>query len=540
MPKNVLFIMCDQLRWDYLGCAGHPHLETPNIDALAARGVRFSRAYVQSPVCGPSRMSFYTGRYVSSHGSTMNGAPLKVSEWNIGDHLRPLCVRPVLCGKTHMVADREGMARLGLDPQSTIGAQVAECGFDVVFRDDGVHTDLHWQAGAYNKALAERGYAGDNPWHWWANAAEANGDLLSGWFMKDAEKPARIDEAASETALTTEQALAFIAEAGDRPWCLHLSYIKPHWPYVAPAPYNALYSPDDVTAAIRHDDELIDPHPLLRLFMKERKVSLSFAREAVRRHVIPAYMGLIRQIDDHIGVVMQDLEARGLLDDTLVVFTSDHGDYLGDHWLGDKDFFHEPCVRIPLIVADPAGRADGTRGTACNALVEAIDLLPTFVESLGGVPDERLEGRSLMPFLTGAEPASWREAVFSEDDYGAMALRRFTDQGPDDARVFMVRTARWKYILPLGFRPLLFDLEKDPEEFRDLGDDPAYAEIRAEMRERLLAWSLRNHQRTTVSRQSIDAAIGEDENRGFLIGYWDESDLDEPANRPQPPDDGGR
>jgi len=535
VPKNILFIMCDQLRWDYLGCTGHPALDTPHIDALAARGVRFTRAYVQSPVCGPSRMSFYTGRYVSSHGSTMNGAPLKVSEWNIGDHLRPLGLRPVLCGKTHMVADREGMQRLGLDPQSVIGAQVAECGFDVVFRDDGVHTDLNWQAGAYNQALAERGYAGDNPWHWWANAAEENGKLLSGWFMKDAEKPARIDEAASETALTTKQALAFIAEAGDRPWCLHLSYIKPHWPYVAPDPYNALYSEADVIDPIRHAAELTDPHPLLRIFMKERKASLSFAREEVRRHVIPAYMGLIKQVDDHIGIVMKDLETRGLLDDTLVVFTSDHGDYLGDHWLGDKDFFHEPCVKVPLIIADPSANADSTRGACCDALVEAIDLLPTFVEALGGTPDERLEGRSLAPFLTGPEPATWREAVFSEDDYGAMGIRCFTEQGPDDARIFMVMTERWKYIAPLGFRPLLFDLETDPQEFRDLGDDPGYAEIRAELRERLLSWSLRNHQRTTVSRQSIEAAIGEDENRGFLIGYWDESDLDDPANLPQPP-----
>ena len=118
--RNILFIMCDQLRWDYLSCAGHPHLKTPNIDALAARGVRFTRAYVQSPVCGPSRMSFYTGRYVGSHGATWNGVPLKVGEMTLGDYLRPLGVQAVLAGKTHMRADVEGMRRLGIDPGSML------------------------------------------------------------------------------------------------------------------------------------------------------------------------------------------------------------------------------------------------------------------------------------------------------------------------------------------------------------------------------------------------------------------------------------
>jgi Sulfatase len=111
--KNILFIMCDQLRFDYLSCYGHPRLCTPNVDALAANGVRFTRAYVQSPVCGASRMSFYTGRYVQSHGASWNGVPLKVGEMTLGDYLRPLGVRTVLVGKTHMRADREGMQRLG-------------------------------------------------------------------------------------------------------------------------------------------------------------------------------------------------------------------------------------------------------------------------------------------------------------------------------------------------------------------------------------------------------------------------------------------
>ena len=118
---NVLWIMADQLRFDYLSCTGHPTLKTPHIDTLAARGVRFSNACVQSPVCGPSRMSAYTGRYVRSHGSTWNGMPLRVGEPTLGDHLRAEGIRAVLVGKTHMRADAEGMAWLGIDPESEIG-----------------------------------------------------------------------------------------------------------------------------------------------------------------------------------------------------------------------------------------------------------------------------------------------------------------------------------------------------------------------------------------------------------------------------------
>lgn len=137
-PKNILFIMFDQLRWDHLSCAGHPHLETPHIDALAKQGVRFTRAYCQSPVCGSSRMSFYTGRYCHSHGATWNRVPLRVGERTMGDHLRDHGMDCWLVGKTHMKADKEGMERLGIPHDSIIGVRTEQCGFDVWERDDGM------------------------------------------------------------------------------------------------------------------------------------------------------------------------------------------------------------------------------------------------------------------------------------------------------------------------------------------------------------------------------------------------------------------
>ena len=373
--RNILFIMCDQLRWDYLSCYGHPKLHTPNIDALAARGVRFTRAYVQSPVCGASRMSFYTGRYVQSHGASWNGVPLKVGEMTLGDYLRPLGLRTALVGKTHMKADKEGMERLGIDPDSIIGVRVAECGFDPYERDDGLHAigpDGRYdpQLPRYNDYLTEKGYTGDNPWHDWANAAPGDGNqVASGWAMRNARKPARVDEEDSETPYMTRRAMDFMREAGGEPWCLHLSYIKPHWPYIAPAPYNDMYEPSDVPPVVRSEAERVDPHPVFREFMQQR-VSQTFARDEVREEVIPVYMGLIKQIDDQLGVLFRFMKERGLLDDTMIVFTSDHGDYLGDHWMGEKDLFHEPSVKVPLIICDPSREADATRGTVCDELVE--------------------------------------------------------------------------------------------------------------------------------------------------------------------------
>jgi arylsulfatase A-like enzyme len=529
--KNILFIMCDQLRWDYLSCYGHPTLKTPHIDGLAARGTRFTRAYVQSPICGPSRMSFYTGRYMQSHGSNWNGIPLRVGELTMGDYLRPLGLQTVLVGKTHMVADREGMERLGIDPKSIIGVRVSECGFDPFDRDDGLHPrgpdgsyDAHQPH--YNTYLNAKGYPGENPWHDYANAAAGEGNkLASGWAMRHARKPARVREEDSETPYMTRRAMEFIDRAEDAPWCVHLSYIKPHWPYIAPAPYNTMYTAADLIAPVRAESEQADPHPVFREFMAAR-VSETFSRDEVRREVIPVYMGLIKQIDDQMGVLFQFLEQRGLFDNTLIVFTSDHGDYLGDHWLGEKEFFHEPSVKIPLIIYDPA--ADKTRGSVCDELVEAIDLAPTFIDAVGADPEQqshRLEGRSLMPLLRGNPPTRWRQYTISEYDYSIQPIAEDLDVAPRDARLFMIADKRWKLIHAVGFRPMLFDLVSDPNELIDLGTDPAHVGERQRLETALAQWGLRLSQRQTRSEQQIRAMRGKAERRGVLIGVWDETDI---------------
>ncbi len=528
--KNLLWIMCDQLRFDYLGCAGHPTLHTPNIDALAARGVRFTRAYVQSPVCGPSRMSFYTGRYMRSHGANWNGFPLRVGEPTLGTHLAPLGVRTVLVGKTHMAADAEGLARLGIDPKSVAGVRESECGFEPFERDDGLFPAAGKRgAPAYNDYLRALGYGGESPWEDWANAAQGpNGEVLNGWLLEHSDKPARIPEEHSETPYMTRRAMAFIdqAAADQSSWCLHLSYIKPHWPYIAPAPYHALYRQSEVIPPLRDAGERADPHPVYAAFM-EHRVSRSFSDDAVRARVIPAYMGLIRQIDDQLGVLFRFLDARGLTDHTMIAFTSDHGDYLGDHWLGEKDLFHEASAKVPLIVADPSPAADATRGGVCDALVEAIDLAPSFIEWFGGTPPAHvLEGRSLLPWLHGTPAGSWREYVFSEYDYSMQDARLTLRQPIADCRLFMVFDGRWKYIHATGFRPMLFDLATDPSEFCDLGADPRFGPERARLKGALHDWALRDHNRITMPDVRIARyAGGAQLAGGIVIGYRDAAEL---------------
>jgi arylsulfatase A-like enzyme len=508
------------LRADYLSCYGHPRLATPHIDGVAALGTRFTRCYAQGSVCGPSRMSFYTGRYVFSHGATWNHVPLGVGERTLGDYMRAAGLRTAVVGKTHAIPDVQGIERLGLSPRTGIGQLLAEAGFEPYARDDGIVTEkaLRSAESPYNAFLRANGYAAPNPWHDFANSGLASdGRVASGWYLRNARLPARVLEEHSETAWTTNRACDFIREQGERPWCLHVSYIKPHWPYTAPAPYHELFGPDDCAAPIRAEHERLYTHPVYRAFSQHPEGE-AFSRDAVRRTVVPVYMGLVKQIDAHVGLLLSFLKDAGRLRDTLIVFTSDHGDFLGDHWLGEKELPFEQCVRLPLIIYDPS--ADAVRDAVCDALVEAIDLIPTFLAALDQpVPAHVLEGQSLLPVLRGGA-APRRDAVFSELDYAFYGARRTLGLGANDARAVMVRTNDWKLIHYDGFAPHLYDLEHDPLELEDRGTAPESASIRDELYELLVGWMRRRRNRTTLPDDQVRGRSGGESVSGVVIGQW--------------------
>ena len=520
--KNVLFIMADQLRADYLSCYGQRRLATPNIDRIASMGVRYTRAYTSSPVCGPARMSLYTGRNAFSHGATWNFIPLDIGTWTLGDYLRPHGVRVALAGKTHMRADAQGMARMGLDPKSSLGVLASECGFEPFERDDGEHPNQNFNPDlAYNRWLRSKGYESANPWNDFANSGMAkDGTVLSGWALRNAGHAARVAEEHSETPYMTDRAIDFMRETGDTPWVLHLSYIKPHWPYIAPRPYAGMFGREDVMPAVRHARERAG-HPVYAAF-QNMQIGQTFSRDETRETVIPTYMGLVKQIDDHLGRVLAYLESSGRMKDTLIIFTSDHGDYLGDHWMGEKELFHEPSARVPLIVHDPDPRANATRGTTDDRLAEGIDILPTILDYMGvPVPTHRVEGRSLLPGIR-SEPGSqsWREAAFSEIDYALYKARQTLGVAPEKARAYMLRTDRWKYVWYKGFRQQLFDLQNDPQELEDLGESAAHAGILSEHQGLLLERFTDRRNRVTMSDADVEARTDGARKVGVIIGEW--------------------
>jgi arylsulfatase A-like enzyme len=516
--RNVLFVMCDQLRADHLGCyGGSGALTTPHIDRLAAQGARFDRAYVTSAVCGPSRTSFYTGRYPVSHRVTWNRVPLPIDELSLGDYLAPAGLECSLLGKTHVVPHRAGLQERSLQlDDAAARTRFLEGGFTPVERYDG-----HFEMAAdspYRAHLLSRGYTSERPWtDHVIGSVGPDGALANGWLLRNAGLPSRVREEDSETAYLTSRAIDFIRTRGEQPWVLHLSYIKPHWPYKAPAPYHALYSADEVAPPVRGQAERQNPHPVHAAYQRLEE-SRSFARDEVWRTVRPVYAGLVKQIDDQMGRLMAALSELGRLDDTLIVFTADHGDFLGDHWLGEKEYFFEPVQRVPFIVCDPSAAPGQVR----QDFVECIDVVPTVLEALGlPLPEHRLEGRSLLPLLRGQVPALGREAVFGSLDYAYREARHFLGRQPHECTGWMVRDERHKLIVWEGFAPQLFDLRNDRQELRDLGGDAAHEPVRRRLRDQLLDWMMQRRRRATETTAQVqDRTHAHERMINILIGRW--------------------
>ncbi len=427
------------------------------------------------------------------------------------------------------------MRRPGLAPDGIIGARLSECGFDPIIRDDGLWAfgpdgAYDDQGSPYNAFLRAEGYDADNPWHDYANAGIDNeGNIASGWLYENARRPANIREEDSETPWLTRQMIKFLekdAPGRERPWMCHLSYIKPHWPYIVPAPYHDMYGRTARKPVVRDARELENPHPIYAAFT-DNAIGQAFRRDDVREAALGAYMGLIKQIDDQMGVLFKHLEASGQLDETMIVITSDHGDYMGDHWLGEKDLFHEPSVKVPLIVYDPSPAADATRGTVCDALSRA--LICCFLSKWQAACPAWKCLRAIPCCLCFGMQRPLNLASLRSANMIILSprWRRAFGVAPRDARLFMMRDARWKFIhAEGGFAPMLFDLDSDPDELIDLSRDPAYAAVRDACYDKLFSWARRPSQRTTVSDQQLIDRRGKSRRKGIVLGVNTADEID--------------
>jgi arylsulfatase A-like enzyme len=314
-----------------------------------------------------------------------------------------------------------------------------------------------------------------------------DGRRLNGWRFESCRFPTVVRAEDSDTAYMTGKAIDFMEDAGEEPWLLHLSYVKPHWPNVAPAPYHELYDPASVPPPVRHRDELEYSHPLLIPFREERR-SRPLDDEETWRRMRATYYGLISEIDAQLGRLFEYMESKGRFDDTLIVFVSDHGEYMGDHWLFEKELFYEAAVRVPLIVYNPSAAADAARGQSSDLFVESVDILPTCLDALAQPMPDAVQGRSLLPITTGVQPSDWRDAVFGDWDFRFYRSSKELGLAPEKCRAWMVRDDRYKYVHFNGLPDMLFDLYLDPDELRNVAEEADYREVVHACRERLLDW----------------------------------------------------
>jgi arylsulfatase A-like enzyme len=489
-PLNVLFITADQWRGECLSALGHPMVKTPNLDALAGEGVLFERHYANAAPCGPSRASLHTGLYLQNHRSGTNGTPLDARHTNWALEAAKLGYDPVLFGYTDTSRDPRG------EPDDSPWLRTYEGPLP------GVRPIVHLDGNPtpWTDWLAAQGYATpDNP-------QAAYGWREPGPEYEDgapAPRPLAFPAEVDDVAFLTGQLIDYLKGA-ERPFIAHLSLLRPHPPFVAPAPYNAMYDPAAVPGfkrAASPADEAAQ-HPWLAWWLKRRGFGAPDDEKRLRR-LKAVYFGLISRVDAEFGRLFAFLRRSGLWERTLIVFTSDHGEEMGDHWLMNKGGYFDEAYRIPLIVRDP--RPGAARGARISRFTENVDILPTMMEAIGAPIPRQCDGLSLAPFLAGRDPAAWREEAHWEFDF-----RDVGDTTAEDAfgltlhqcALNVVRGERYKYVHFTKLPPLFFDLQADPGETRNLADDPAHAPLVLAYAQRLLSWRM-NHDEQTLTHLSL-------------------------------------
>ena len=416
MARNVLFIMSDQHQQKVTGCYGHDFIKTPNIDALAARGTRFATAYTNSAICVPARAALATGRYVKEthYWDNSHGYDGRVKSWHHLSGEQGCGVTSI--GKLHF--------RSHEDPTGFESSMIP-------MHVDGGLGDIR---GCVKRPMA--------PPLKRSKIVERIGPGESSYTRYDNE--------------IMENACAWLKEKGAsknaRPWTLMCSFVCPHPPHIAPPTFYELYDKIDFPMPKMSDPD-VPLHPWIHLLQRSRNHE-DFLTTATKKVLMNAYYGCVSYLDSNIGKVLAALDAAGLRDNTLIIYTTDHGENLGARRLWGKNNMYEESAAIPMIVAGP-GVAEGKVSTTPVTL---IDIGPTVLDAIGHdeiTAQEKLPGRSLTQLANAA------------NDPERVAFSEYYAAGADRAS-FMVRKGKYKFITYVGYQPELFDLEKDPEELNNL------------------------------------------------------------------------
>lgn len=478
---NVLFIVIDQLRADCLWGSLAGVTPMPNLRALMEEAVSFTRHYSVVNPCGPSRASILTGQYAMNHGAVRNGTPMPHDTPNIATEVRKAGYLPLLYGYTDSGQDpRQYDAR---DPALTSYEEVMPGFHEMV--EMRLEESLPWRADLIAKGYTVPPYP---------DIFRPDGSELDAPALYKAED--------SDTAFLTDQ---FLRGLLGRPagWFAHLTYIRPHPPLVAPAPYNRLVDKAAVPPPGAVGDMATEQarHPFIA--SSHARVPISSVVEgfadlqptaenvATLRAV---YLGLAAEVDHHIGRVIAALKEAGIYDDTLLVVTADHGEMLGDHHAWGKQTFYDAAYHTPLIVRDP--RQPQAFGARVDSPTESIDIAPTVLDWLGQTAPDTMDGRALTPFLRGQTPASWRSHTFSELDYGnpitptspqtALGIRA------EEANLCILRGAQHTLVhFNAGLPPLLFD-HSGMGEMRDIAGDTAAQPVLLAMTQAMLDHRMRH------------------------------------------------
>ena len=482
---NILWICTDQQRWDTLGCYGNQLVRTPNIDRLARRGMLFENAYCQSPICTPSRSSFLTGRYPRTTRCRQNGQSIPEDEVLVPRLLADAGYVCGLSGKLHISA---------CDP--TV-APITERRID-----DG-YAEFHWSHDHDPRWV-------ENEYIQWLR--EQDLEYRTEAFRNSPYVQAGMPAEYHQTTWCAQKAIDFIGNMAhfEHPWLFSVNIFDPHHPFDPPEDYLNRYLDrlDDIPLPNYQAGELDNKPHFQRVdhegaygqsshIFEASNPSDSNARssyfsatemtEEDHRMVRAAYWAMVDLIDEQVGRMLEALERAGQVENTLVIFTSDHGEMLGDHGIYLKGpYFYEPAVHVPMIVSWPGVIKEGRHS---EALVELVDLAPTLLDAADLQQYPGMQGSSLWPMLTGESDSDHHHEDVYCEYYNAMPWHK-----EPAAQATMVRTGRYKLVAAHGLSTgELYDLEQDPRETRNLWDDPGYAAIKYEMFQRLcdrMAWTV--------------------------------------------------